>query len=245
MNEKRELKRRQRSEPIDLGEYSWMRRFLRRFLGILVRIFFPVRAEGRYNIPEDGPFILVANHQSTLDLPVLQLLSRRWIHWLAKKELFSMPIIGSAVKKLGAVPLDRSSTDLAAAKRVMSLLRSGHGVGIFPQGTRVLPEAIQRHLPKRGSAAFALKTNAPIIPVAIERYRLFRPLRVVIGKPFQLKLRKNNDSDSKELSTMSGERSIVYVTKNSQEQAIAIMKQVYQLIDIRYEPALLEEPDAN
>jgi cytidylate kinase len=150
-------------------------------------------------IPRHGPVILVANHASNADPVVIGAfltprLGRR-IHWLGKKELFDWPLVGWAARHGGVHPVDRSTADLEAFRLARRILDEGHVLMVFPEGTRS-PDGVLQHA-KDGAAMLALRTGAPVVPIAVAdsdhlwpRGRLLpRPGRRItmrVGSPFRL-----------------------------------------------------------
>jgi 1-acyl-sn-glycerol-3-phosphate acyltransferase len=120
-------------------------------------------------IPTEGPLILAANHASNLDAVVLGswLIPRlgRRIHWLGKKELFAWPIVGWAAANGGVHPVDRGAADVEAFRLARRILDEGHVLFVFPEGTRSPDGALQEA--QDGVAVLALRTGAPIVPLAI------------------------------------------------------------------------------
>ncbi|NLN07690.1 MAG: 1-acyl-sn-glycerol-3-phosphate acyltransferase [Firmicutes bacterium] len=156
-------------------------RFVRRLFLLIFSVFFRWQVKGRENIPSEGPFILCANHISWMDPILLGCLTGRVVRFMAKEELFQRPLSRIVVKGLHAFPVKRQAADRRAIKTALSILVSGQGVGIFPEGTRSKTKELLPPLP--GVGFLAVKSEAPVVPVAIcGPYRLLRPLRVVIGK---------------------------------------------------------------
>jgi cytidylate kinase len=159
-----------------------------------------LRIEGPIDeIPRHGPVILVANHASNADPVVIGAfltprLGRR-IHWLGKKELFEWPLVGWAARHGGVHPVDRSTADLEAFRLARRILDEGHVLMVFPEGTRSADGVLQHA--KDGAAMLALRTGAPVVPIAVAdsdllwpRGRLLpRPGRRItmrVGSPFRL-----------------------------------------------------------
>ena len=137
----------------------------------------------------EGPVALCVNHISALD--VLQLIpaTPRKIRFMAKKELFRIPLVGSVIKAAGAFPVDRKNADVSAVKNGMTVLKEGEVLGIFPQGTRcpgVHPASTRDKL-RDGAVMMAHRTHATLLPAAIRmkknRQRLFRKVTLIYGKP--------------------------------------------------------------
>ncbi|MEK7281129.1 MAG: lysophospholipid acyltransferase family protein [Chloroflexota bacterium] len=146
------------------------------------------RVTGKENVPRQGPFIIVSNHISTTDSPLIgtAILPRR-IVFMAKEELFHFwgtPVI----RAYGAFPVRKRQFDRQAIRRAAQVLDKGLALGIYPEGTRSVTRQLQA--PYLGAAFIALKYHVPILPVAVigsERLmtrRLFRrpAVTVRIGK---------------------------------------------------------------
>jgi 1-acyl-sn-glycerol-3-phosphate acyltransferase len=138
--------------------------------------------EGRENIPASGPVLICCNHLSAWDPPVVGCAATRQVYFMAKQELWRIPVLRTVISALGAFPVDRQRADLSSVRRSLQLLEQGLAVGVFPEGTRSRTGKLG---PLRtGGAKLALRTGAVVVPMAIVGpYRLFRPLRVRIGKP--------------------------------------------------------------
>jgi 1-acyl-sn-glycerol-3-phosphate acyltransferase len=126
----------------------------------------PVQLRGREYLP-DGPFILMSNHQSNFDILALIATIPRRIYWIAKKELFDIPVFGSSMRRGGYIPLDRSDgrKALRSMENAAAIIRQGSSVVMFPEGTR---SRDGRLLPfKRGGFMLAVRAGVPVIPVTI------------------------------------------------------------------------------
>lgn len=164
--------------------------FVRALLVPIVRVVFRTRATGRENEPrvEDGPYLICANHQTALDPFFLCYAMRcQQPHFMAKAELFRIPLLGFLIRKLGAYPVNRNGKDVGAVKHVVKLLESGKSVGIFPQGTRCAGKPLRDCKVKAGAGLIAAHTGAQVLPVYIgmknQKWRFLRRVRVVVGEP--------------------------------------------------------------
>jgi len=153
---------------------------------------------GRYQVigaermPRSGPLIVVSNHLNNADPPLLGASLPRWIRFMAKQELFDSPL-GLVVRSFGAFPVRRFEADLAALRRAQSILKEGGVLGMFPEGHRSRTGGMGP--PHPGTALIALRSGAPLLPVAITGTEaistplvlLRKPrIRVVVGEPFTL-----------------------------------------------------------
>jgi 1-acyl-sn-glycerol-3-phosphate acyltransferase len=154
-------------------------------LRLMLQTIWRARAYGVENVPRDGPLILACNHVSYLDPPCMSFVPRR-ISFMAKKELFEIPLLGPAIRAVGAYPVDRRGSASAAIKRSLEVLRAGGAVGIFPEGTRNLTGEVR---PQTGVALLASLAQAPVVPAAIVgrgRAAAFAQIKVAFGKPLAL-----------------------------------------------------------
>ncbi|MDH2392862.1 lysophospholipid acyltransferase family protein [Streptomyces sp. HNM0663] len=160
-------------------------------VGLMYGLWRP-RVLGAWRVPASGPVILAVNHAHNIDGPMLMGTAPRPVHFLIKKEAFVGPL-GPFLRGIGQLEVDRTSTDRTAVTRALEVLENGGALGIFPEGTRGEGDFASL---RGGLAYFALRSGAPIVPVAVlgstERQgRLIPalpPLRsrvdVVFGDPF-------------------------------------------------------------
>ena len=148
---------------------------------------------GRENIPQKNSYIMVSNHGSLLDPPLLGHALRRNISFMAKAELFKIPLLGFIIKACGAYPVKRGIVDKNTIKTACKKLSNDNCIGIFIDGTRQKNGRVNR--PKQGAALLAFKNQKLLLPVAIVnshrliRFKFFIPLfsKIVIkvGEPVQ------------------------------------------------------------
>lgn len=146
---------------VRLRTFHIVRRLVIWLLKLLFR--FDIRGEG--NVPKDGPFILVSNHLHNLDPVLTVAASPRRVQYMAKIELFKVPVIRTIIRWVGAFPVNRGKMDREAIRHGQAVLKAGYGLGIFPEGTRSLTMKIHKVLP--GAGLFAVKGDVPIVPCAI------------------------------------------------------------------------------
>jgi 1-acyl-sn-glycerol-3-phosphate acyltransferase len=164
----------------------------------LVRSIYGFRAIQPEKVPADGPVIVACNHVSYLDPVVLGIGFRRPVTYLAKKELFAIPVLGPVIAALGVYPLDREAGGVAAVRSALRALKDGRCIGIFPEGTRNLSGEVQG---KGGAALLAALSGAPVVPAAISgtrRARPFHPIRVIYGEPIRVERQRKADGDDLE-----------------------------------------------
>ncbi|MDQ2871590.1 MAG: 1-acyl-sn-glycerol-3-phosphate acyltransferase [Candidatus Eremiobacteraeota bacterium] len=162
--------------------YDIARGILRPLLGTIWRM----RVFGRENVPLNGPLIVACNHISYLDPPALGTACPRRVRYMAKKELFAIPVLGTMIRSFGAYPVDRTGTPMAAIRRSVEVLRDGGCIGIFPEGTRNLSGSEEV---RQGVALLASLARAPVIPACVyggDRANRLHQIKVAFGKPIAL-----------------------------------------------------------
>jgi 1-acyl-sn-glycerol-3-phosphate acyltransferase len=162
--------------------------FWRMVTVIVARTKYRLRTSGIENVPRSGPLIIAANHMSWLDPPLVGADCPRRVIYMAKKELFAIPVAGPLLATMGAFPVDRQGSARAAIKHSVEVLKAGGCVGIFPEGGRNVDGDKEA---QTGVALIAALSGAPVLPAAVigsdrtkERPRM--PVRVVYGKPMRL-----------------------------------------------------------
>jgi 1-acyl-sn-glycerol-3-phosphate acyltransferase len=130
----------------------------------LARTIWRARVFGAANVPADGALIVACNHVSYYDPPLLGCLCPRRVRYMAKKELFAIPVLGPVIRALGAYPVDRQGSAAGAIKRSLQVLQSGQVVGIFPEGTRNLRGEASA---QTGVALLAALAQVPVVPARI------------------------------------------------------------------------------
>ncbi|MEE8470364.1 MAG: lysophospholipid acyltransferase family protein [Dehalococcoidia bacterium] len=160
---------------------------------VLLIAFTRWHVEGKENVPRRGPLIIVSNHLSVVDPPLLSASIPRRIEFMAKQELFEPRLMGFVVRSYGAFPIRRGQLDRAAMRRALDGLRSGLVLGMFPEGKRSPNARLQSA--QLGASLLAGRSGVPVLPVGItgsEQVRgrgfiLRRPrITVNIGRPFSL-----------------------------------------------------------
>ena len=173
----------------------------------LMRIFFRLEAVGRERVPATGPVLLVSNHVSALDPPLVGGAAPRPVCFMAKEELFGIPLFGRLIRALNARPVRRDGSDMRALKAALALLREGRAILVFPEGTRG-EEGQPLRKGKPGVGMLAVLSGAPVVPVyvsgsgyALPRGRaLPRPtkVRVTFGPPLIFKTEGKTEGKKEE-----------------------------------------------
>lgn len=154
---------------------------LRPIARLIYRILYRVEVVGKENIPETGGVLLCCNHSSYIDPPTIAMPLDRRVRFMAKEELFRIPLFASLIRSLGAFPVKRGAVTPSTIRTASALLSEGEMVCVFPQGTRSRTD----FRGKKGAAVLALRSQAMIVPMAIiGSYKPFGKLKIVYGEPF-------------------------------------------------------------
>lgn len=149
--------------------------------------------QGVENMPAEGPVILAINHQSIWDPLVAASSLPRKVSFMAKEELFSIPVLGTVFSKLGAFPVKRGQGDMNAIRQSLTILKEGRVLGLFPEGTRSKNGEIQKGLP--GMVLLMEKSKATVVPIKMYGTRSlltkgWGKIWVVVGKPLTSEMLK-------------------------------------------------------
>ena len=155
------------------------------FSGV-IGFLFNIKVINKEKEPTDGGFVVCANHVSATDpIALCYAFKKNQVHFMAKKELFKIPLLAQLIKLLGAFPVDRGGSDVGAIKKAIALVEEKKCMGIFPQGHRYAGEDPRKTKTKNGVALIATKAQADILPCYIWRkknkFRLFCRTYVIIG----------------------------------------------------------------
>jgi len=205
---------------------------VRALVAVLLRLFLRVEAKNPGHVPRGGPVLLVANHSSLLDPPLIGVVAPRHLWFLAKAELFRIPLFGPLLWRLNARPLRREGSDPGALRAALRVLEEDGALLIFPEGTRG-PEGTLRPA-KAGAGMLAVRSGAPVVPVYVsgsgrvwpKGRRLFRPGKVTVtfGAPLRFGAR-------------AGDRRAQYETASREMMAaIARLRDSAAAVGARREP---------
>jgi 1-acyl-sn-glycerol-3-phosphate acyltransferase len=152
---------------------------------------------GREHFPTDGGVLLCSNHIDNLDPPVVGINAPRPVHFMAKEELFKVPALGKILPHLNAFPVKRGMSDREALRKGLGTLKEGKVLGLFPEGTRSKTGQLGKGL--AGAGFFALRSQAHVVPCAIiGPYKPFSKLKVVYGKPIEMKELRERKASAEE-----------------------------------------------
>ncbi len=156
-----------------------------------LHVYFRGQIHHAERVPQQGPLVVVSNHASDFDPPILSNCMRRPVAFMAKQELFQVPVLSALIRWYGAYPVNRGSADRSAIRAALASLEQGWAVGLFLQGTRTADGRITH--PKQGAALIASKIQAPLLPVCLwgtekilpkgQKFPRSVPLTIRIGEP--------------------------------------------------------------
>ncbi|HBU70314.1 MAG TPA: 1-acyl-sn-glycerol-3-phosphate acyltransferase [Elusimicrobia bacterium] len=174
---------------------SWLYFFGRSLCRLAGRLLWGLRVEGADNIPVSGGVLIAPNHRSAIDPPMVGSSMARPLHFMAKQELFEVPVLGFLIKRTNAFPVKRGARDVGAFRNAQRLLEFGEAVLVFPEGTRSKDDSFKPPLP--GVGMLSCMAQAPIIPVRVRNSQnpsRKNPLTVIFGKPVYPPAEFNKDS---------------------------------------------------
>ena len=158
-------------------------------LAPIIRFITGIKVHGLENIPKDGGFMLCSNHIGVRDVFLMGATCPRQIRFVAKKELFAIPIVRGVMTAWGAVKIDRGGSDIAAIRKSIELVENGELISIFPQGHR-FPAVDPGETPiKSGAGLVSYRSGCDVIPVFIKtknnKYGIFKRIELFYGKPIK------------------------------------------------------------
>ena len=187
-------------------------------VGPLWRLFRRIKTEGAYRIPPGGA-VLAFNHPRAMDPPHIAAAYGKPLHFLGKKEVFEIPVLGWFIRDVGGqIPLDRSKGgNTAAFEEAVSLLRGGAKIAIAPEGTTEIDGVLGRG--RTGAVRMALAAGVPVVPVAVKHHAWPGPSVISFGTPIDIDLTPDADRDA------------------LQEATDQVLSAIAGLLGVRYDPA--------
>jgi 1-acyl-sn-glycerol-3-phosphate acyltransferase len=162
--------------------------FLKPIAVALMRLFFRLEARGREHVPREGALLLVSNHVSVLDPPLVGGATPRKLYFLAKEELFRIPIFGRLIHAVNARPVRRDGSDSRALKSTLRLLGEGKAILIFPEGTRGRGDG-RLGEGKPGAGMLAVMSGAAVVPVYVSGTDRALPRGATLPRPAKVRVR--------------------------------------------------------
>lgn len=161
-----------------------MKGLLKALIRLYYRLFFRVRVEGLERVPE-GACVLAPNHISQHDPVIIGAFFPEFVRFMAKKELFDVPVIKQLIAYAGAFPVDRDANDIRAVKTALKVLKEDKKLMMFPEGTRNYTTTPLEG--KSGVIVIASRAKVPVVPVTVDStYRLFSPVRIHFHDPLPM-----------------------------------------------------------
>ncbi len=170
----------------DLSPHPWalthiLMPLLRALVWLPLQLLGPMKVRGAYRVPSQGGVLILGNHIADLDPPVVQYGCKRPLHFMAKSELFAIPVVGSMLRLWKAFPVKRGEPDRVALRRAADLLKAGEAVSIFPEGQ--LSEDGELQPLKPGIALIIRMAQCPVICCGIKGTNLILPYGKVLPRP--------------------------------------------------------------
>ena len=158
-----------------------------------VRFLCHMKVKGAENepTPDQGTYLVIANHRTWADpIYLCCALKHQQPHFMAKKELFKIPLLNILIRALGAYPVNRGGADVGAIRHTIEMLKQGVAVGMFPQGHRYNGVDPRETPVKTGAAMIAQKADVQVLPVFIKvknnRHRFLCKKEIIVGKPISI-----------------------------------------------------------
>ena len=175
----------------------------------VIRLIFRIKVVGRENEPNEGGYVVVANHVSATDpIIICYAFRKHQVHFMAKKELFGVPLFGRFIRMLGAFPIDRGGNDVGAIRTAVEIVEDGKALGIFPQGHRYPKQNPRETDTKNGAALIFSRAKCDVVPVYIWRkknkFRLFSRTYVIIGERIPFDELGFTEANTAEYKRMTG-----------------------------------------
>ena len=175
--------------------------FARSIVAGILKPTYRIKVEGLENLPKEGGVLLCTNHISNFDPPVVGVTASRKVYFMAKAELFKVPILKNLLDNFGTFPVNRGGSDREALRTGLKILKEGNVLGFFPEGTRSKNGELGKG--QAGAGFFALRSTAAVVPCAIiGPYKPFKPLRVVYGKPIPMDEYREKKVSTEEMSNI-------------------------------------------
>jgi 1-acyl-sn-glycerol-3-phosphate acyltransferase len=157
-------------------------------IGTAVKIFAPLRNYGAERVPLEGGVVLAFNHFSWIDPPAFGTASPRTVYFMAKIEAHTVPGLGQLIRAFGTFSVRRGESDREAVRIMRQIVRDGHALGLFVEGTRQRSGVPGQAQP--GAAMVALQEGVPVVPAAIHGSQdwkpgNFHPVSIAWGEPMR------------------------------------------------------------
>jgi len=186
--------------PEKKPKMRWFR-FARWCCKVFCNLFFRIQVYGRENVPDEGAFLLVGNHQSYLDPVFCGIPLKRPLYFLARDSLWKSKFFGWLISSVNTIPVRQGKADLSAMKKIIGKLKEGSGVCLFPEGTRTSDGKITPF--KGGFGLLCRRGEAAVVPVMIDGAFECWPRRKKIFSPGEIVLCYGKSITAGEVANMS------------------------------------------
>lgn len=199
----------------------WLSAFI---LRLFTKIYLRGKVYGQENLPTEGPYIGVVNHNSNMDVVAMSLVVKQRVHTMAKDSLFRVPVLKWWLKAVGMFPVVRDAADEQAFNHAVELLRQGKVLFMAPEGTRK-KVAGQRNRPRTGFVRMAQLTGCPVVPVAIYGTDRVLPPGAWFPRPTKVRVKVGAPITLEKVAVSLENKDRL------QQQADMVMDVIYRLLD--------------
>ena len=169
---------------------------------VFYKPIFRIKKVNENNVPDEGAFVLCANHLNMLDALAIVCGCKRKVRFICKESMFRVKALSWALKLADIIPINREKNDIESMKRSIKALKNGEILGVFPEGTR---KGMEKNLKaKSGAAFFSLKTSTKVIPVGIQgSFKPFTKVKLVFGEPLDFSEYYGKEKDKEALESVT------------------------------------------
>ena len=166
------------------------------------KLVFRIKKIDEKNLPDEGAYIVCANHVNMLDALAVVCSCKRKVRFICKESMFKVKALGWALKLSDTIPINRDKNDIESMKRSIKALKNGEVLGVFPEGTR---KGMEKNIKaKSGAAFFSLRTGTPVIPIGIQgSFKPFTKVKLVFGKPLDFSEYYGKEKDKETLEKVT------------------------------------------
>ncbi len=224
--------------PHTKGHY-WRHQFWRLWcylVWLFLRTFYHYRLVQPDDLPQSGPVIYASNHQSHFDPPAVGLLvCQRQFRSLARASLFRIPVFGTVIRMLGAVPLERGASDVVAFKTALRELKAGRSILLFPEGTRTRDGALGEF--KRGVVLLQQRSNATIVTLAVEgAHEIWPPSRSFPRLTGRIVSRAGTPISHAELEELGTDAALAKLKREIETMRLQLRQELRAVTNGKYPP---------
>ena len=193
-------------------------------LRIAFSTYFNTRVFGRQNVPVKGPVLLVSNHQSFLDPMLCGFGLNRELDYMARDTLFGNKLFGALIRAVNTFPVQRDQADVGAIREIISRLRAGRGVTIFPEGTRSSDGSIARF--KSGFDIIARRSGATTVPVVVEGAFEVWPRHQILPRMGKIAVMYGKAITPEQIKAMSRDEFVRHITNQIRQMQTDLRKKL-------------------